>query len=168
METPHTTTADMLIARFASLVMAVLLKKDWLNIPALTMALSDALIAIENLRIECGQAVTFTGVVYSSPYLPHDFRFEQFSTILNEIADQFGQRVDSIGTLALESIGGNKELVRQTPAPVPFRTDADLIAYARHLQAEAIEGIRLLRLAAKIVDAQGRGQFKGVLLDIIA
>jgi len=153
----HTTKAEALLARFVSLLMAVHLKKDWRNVPALAKALSDTMIAIENFRQECGQAVNFTGAVYNSPYLPGDVRFEQFSAILNEVAGQFGLKVESIGNLAS---------VQQLPTTTPFRTDAELITYARHLESEAIEGIRLMRLAAKIVDAQGRGQVKGIIIDI--
>jgi hypothetical protein len=165
METPqeitlsHTTKAEVLLSRFASLCMAVLLKKDWLNIPAITMAISDAYIAIENFRVESGQAVTFTGEVYNSPYLLGDARFEQFARILNEAAGQFGKRVESIGDLAV---------VRHVPVPAAFRTDADLIAYTRHLESEALEGIRLLRLAAKLTDAFNSGQTTGVFIDIKA
>jgi hypothetical protein len=161
METPEIpsrpTALDTLLTQFASLIVAVLIKQDWFKVPAIASALASAHTAIEEFRAECGEAVTFTGTVYSSPFLPGDSRFVQFATILSEYAQRYGQSASAVTDLAVVS-----------NVPTPFRTDDDLIAYAQRLEHDAREGIRLLRLAAKIVKGHAEGKRTGFIIDVEA
>jgi hypothetical protein len=153
--TPHAALAKLL-DEFATLILAVLIRRDWHNVPALYSAISGAFAAIDDFRSECRSAGDLAGSIYSSPALPLDARCQEFTSRLEHYSKVFQQEAAAICSLAARSVNRTVQ---------PFRTDAELIAYLRRMESEARLGIELLRKAALIVDAQATGK-KGVFVDI--
>jgi hypothetical protein len=160
METSQTASHAILaglLDQFSSLFLAVLIKRDWKNVPALYSAISGSFAAIEDFRSECGMAENLTGSIYSSPALPVDERFRQFVAALQHYSDVFYREAAALGSLAGPS-------ARRTIQP--FRTDDELITYLRQMESDARRGITLLRQAVLVVDALAEGKTLGVLIDI--
>jgi len=158
MQSTSQATLAKLLNEFASLILAVFIKRDWHNVPALYSAISDAFAAIDDFRTECGLAQNLSEGIYSSPALPTDERFLEFSACLAPFAKAFHEDACALGSLATRSA--------KVAAVQVFRCDAELIAYLRRMESDARQGVELLRKAALIVDAQATGKTVGVLLDI--
>lgn len=153
--TSHAALAKLL-DEFATLILAVLIRRDWHKVPALYSALSGAFAAIDDFRSECQSAGDLAGSIYSSPALPFDGRFQEFTLRLEHYSKVFLREASAICSLAAPSVSHTVQ---------PFRTDDELIVYLRRMESEARLGIELLRKAALIVDAQATGK-KGVFVDI--